>query len=95
MTVRYEILYRPQVHQDLDEIPRNMQVRIKKAIEIRLQTYPYEYGEKLARSLYNLWKIRCGDYRIAYEIQEEEKTVTIWGIQHRGKIYETLLHRWK
>jgi mRNA interferase RelE/StbE len=59
----------------------NIQARIKKAIEQRLGTAPYQYGERLRRSLIGLWKLRVGDCRIVYEIKGQK--ITIWLIAFR------------
>lgn len=37
-----------------------------------------------------LWKLRVGDYRVCYEIQE--RTVTVWAIRNRRDVY-TILER--
>jgi len=46
----------------------------------------------LSQSLGGLWKIRVGDYRIVYEI--EEKKVTVWAIRHRTDVYREAERRW-
>lgn len=89
----YQIAYRPEVGDDLDDFPRNVQARIKKAIEERLETAPDRYGERLRRSLLGLWKLRVGDYRIVYEIKRN--IVTIWMIGHRKNIYANADKRWE
>jgi mRNA interferase RelE/StbE len=33
------------------------------------------------------WRIRVGDYRVIYEIDDEQKTVTILHIGHRRDVY--------
>ena len=85
MSSSYLIEYRPEVHNDLDEIPKNIQTRIKRAIEQRLETSPDRYGERLRRSLLGLWKLRVGDYRVVYEIKGHK--VTIWIIGNRKEVY--------
>lgn len=85
----YSVVYRPEVAtEDLARIPRNMQTRIVRAIERRLMTEPARYGERLRRSLAGLWKLRVGDYRVCYEIQES--TVTVWAIRSRRDVYVIL-----
>lgn len=88
----YKIKYHEDVINDLDKIPKNLQKRIKRAIENRIITAPELYGERLSNDLSGLWKIRVGDYRIVYEINE--KTIAIWGIQHRKGVYPAVLRRW-
>jgi len=88
----YSVVYRPEtVTEDLPRIPRNMQTRIMRAIESRLMTEPARYGERLRRSLTGLWKLRVGDYRVCYEIQE--RTVTVWAIRSRRDVYAILERR--
>jgi mRNA interferase RelE/StbE len=89
---RYAVVYRPEaVIEDLPSIPRNVQVRILRAIERRLMTEPTKYGERLRRSLAGLWKLRVGDYRVCYEIHG--RTVTVWAIRNRRDVYATLQRR--
>lgn len=33
------------------------------------------------------WRIRSGDYRVLYEINDEDRAVTIWRIAHRREVY--------
>ncbi len=33
------------------------------------------------------WRIRVGDYRVIYEIDDEQKTVTILHVGHRRDVY--------
>lgn len=83
----YDVPYRPEVHGDLDDVPGNMEPRIRTAIEERLMTHPHQYGQRLRQSLHNLWRLRTGDYRIVYEIDREKETVLIWAVLHRMEVY--------
>jgi mRNA interferase RelE/StbE len=83
---QYSVLYRPEVLvEDLAALPRNLQKRIVEAIETRLMTAPSHYGVRLRRSLWGLWKLRVGDYRVVYELVDKE--VLIWVIAHRKSVY--------
>jgi mRNA interferase RelE/StbE len=82
----YEVRYRPEVvEEDLVAIPRDLQRRILAAIDSRLRTDPARYGVRLRRSLWGLWKLRVGDYRVVYEIVESD--VFVWAIAHRKSVY--------
>jgi len=35
----------------------------------------------------NDWRIRVGDYRVIYEVDDEEKAVRVMRVRHRGKAY--------
>ncbi len=45
--------------------------------------------KKVANKL-NLWRIRAGDYRVIFTIDEALKTITIVIIGPRGKVYKNL-----
>ncbi len=83
----YVVRYRPEVvDEDLAPLPRNLQKRILDAIDSRLTTEPARYGVRLRRSLWGLWKLRVGDYRVVYEIADQE--ILVWVIAHRKAVYE-------
>ena len=84
---KYGVEYHPEVKtKDLLEINPDMKTRIKKAIEERLQVAPYDYGLPLRKSLKRYWKLRVGDYRIVYKI--DNTTVRIFCICHRKNVYK-------
>ncbi len=89
----YEVELHPDVvAEDLTELSANIRARIIRAVDSRLTTEPTRYGVRLRQSLGGLWKIRVGDYRIVYEI--EEKKVTVWAIRHRRVVYAEAERRW-
>ena len=91
--MRYGVELRPDVvEEDLAELSANIRGRIIRTIESRLATEPTRYGVRLRQSLGGLWKIRVGDYRIVYEIEEEK--VTVWAIRHRKDVYREAERRW-
>lgn len=92
MPAPYEVRYRPEVlEEDLAGMPRNLQKRILDAIDSRLRTEPAKYGVRLRRSLWGLWKLRVGDYRVVFEIADFE--VFIWAIAHRKSVYREVERR--
>ena len=88
----YTVEIRDAAFEDLNEMPRNLRQRIVRAIEQRLTTAPTHCGVRLRQSLAGLWKLRVGDYRVVYEIQET--TVTVWAIRHRKHVYPVVERRW-
>jgi len=85
----YQIRYHPDVRDnDLPKINRNIQKRIKAAIEKRLIVAPEKYSEPLRRTLKGYRKLRVGDYRIVLKLQGE--AILILGICHRKDVYERM-----
>ncbi len=82
----YRIVYHPAVlAEDISSINRNLQYRIKQAVEKRLITEPAYYGAPLRHQLKGFWKLRVGDYRVVYRIVGQE--VWIVKIDHRKDVY--------
>jgi mRNA interferase RelE/StbE len=73
---------------DIPELPKTMRERIKKAIESRLTVDPVGLGKPLRYSFIGHRRIRVGDYRIIYRIDNEKQIVTIVMIKHRKEIYK-------
>jgi mRNA interferase RelE/StbE len=85
----FTLHYHPAVrNEDLPLIDRKTKVRIRKAIEERLQSAPHDYGEPLRKTLKGYWKLRVGDYLVVFKVIESE--VWILGIRHRKAIYRDI-----
>lgn len=84
----YVIQYVETVQEDLLSISKANKEQIRKAIEKKLATNPIEFGKPLQYSLKGLRRLRVGDYRIIFQIEEEKKTVLIVKIGHRKEVYE-------
>ncbi len=83
----YKLLYHPHVKEkDLPGMNKTMKKRISAAIENRLMVDPVKYGEPLKRTLKGYRKLRVGDFRIVYKIEQED--ILILGICHRKDIYQ-------
>ena len=88
----YEILYVDKVvKNDIPKISGMYKTRIKQAIETKLMTEPDLYGKPLRRSLKGYLKLRVGDYRIIFRI--ENRKVKIFAIAHRKIVYELISGR--
>lgn len=75
---------------DIKKLPKNIKNiknRIKTAIESKLVNFPHAFGKPLRRSLKGYRKLRVGDYRIVFRI-EEKNVITIL-IAHRSIAYAT------
>ena len=82
----YEVFYSDEVvNEDLPKIGEPWKTKIRKAIESKLMTHPEIYGKPLRRSLKNYRKLRVGDYRVVFRIEEQK--IKIFVIQHRSVVY--------
>jgi mRNA interferase RelE/StbE len=53
-----------------------------------LATTPRPSGCKKLRGGDNEWRIRIGDYRIVYVIDDNAKTIDVTRIAHRREVYQ-------
>ena len=82
----YEVLYSDEViSEDLSKISATWKSKIQKAIESKLMTHPEKYGKPLRRSLKNYRKLRVGEYRVIFRIEEQE--IKVFAIRHRSVVY--------
>jgi mRNA interferase RelE/StbE len=84
----YKIFFRRSVLKDLAKIPKKELQRIIKKIE-KLAHDPRPKGcEKISGQ--ERFRIRQGNYRIIYSIQDDELTIWVVKIGHRREIYRKL-----
>jgi mRNA interferase RelE/StbE len=85
---RYRIEYAYEFKRMVRKIPKNIQNRIKEAIDKRLTEYPNESGKELSKEWKGHRRLRVGDYRIIYKVLENVVTVFIIEIDHRKDVYD-------
>lgn len=81
--MRYEVVLKPKAIKDLQKLPSAMQARILEKIELMQNDL---YGD--VKQLTNFtpeYRLRVGDYRILFEIEDEE--IIIYRIKHRSAAY--------
>jgi len=82
---RYRITVKKSAAAELEDIPRKDLQKIVARIQ-SLADNPRPYGvQKLSDK--ELYRIRQGDYRIVYSINDKDPTVDIFKIGHRREIY--------
>ena len=81
----YEVLFKESVWKDLKKVPKSDLKRILSRIE-KFGDDPRPMGcEKLTGD--ELYRVRQGNYRIVYSIQENELTVWVIKVGHRKDVY--------
>lgn len=79
----YRLIYSPKAEKSLKKIPQNYQRIILKKTPV-LKENPKPRGfDKIAAKSPPLYRIRIGNYRVFYFIDEEDKTVIIVDIVRR------------
>lgn len=88
---KYKLQYDKKYLKDFEKIPRQFRENIREKVE-SLAVNPRPDGSiKLSGSKKNpLYRIRCGDYRIIYTIQDDRLVIIIVELGHRKDIYREL-----
>lgn len=88
----FDIAYHEHVvSSDIPKLSSSWKQKMRCAIEQRLATRPDFYGKPLRRSLKGYRKLRVGDYRVIFRIDQE--TVKILIIEHRSVVYTKIKKR--
>ena len=74
------------VRKDLRALDDKTRRRILRAL-VALEVNPRPPGAKKLRGESELWRVRVGDYRILYSIEEARLVVLVIKIGHRREVY--------
>ncbi len=80
----YRLLLKPKAQKDLDRLRGETWERVREAL-LALRQDPRPRGCIKLRT--GAWRIRIGDYRATYDIDDTERTVTVLRVRHRRDIY--------
>jgi mRNA interferase RelE/StbE len=83
---RYTLTFRPAALRALRKLDRQIAERIKAATEA-LQDDPRPPGAKMLTWSHGLWRIRIGDYRIVYTVDDQRRIVRVAATGHRRDVY--------
>lgn len=79
----YKIIIKKKAKKFIDNLPKNERLRIVKAIEL----LPNGEDIKKLKGHSNLLRLRVGDYRIIYTVDNGELIIYIIDVTNRGEIY--------
>ena len=82
----YEVLLERTAERDLKRLPAREFDRIIGEIKA-LGENPRPVGYRKITGSESDWRIRVGDYRVVYEIDDSEKTVKVMRVRHRREAY--------
>ena len=83
----YEVELRRRAQRALDKLPKTDFEAVVEAVKELAQT-PRPRGIEKVKTA-GLWRIRQGDYRIIYSIDDNQRLVTVVRIGHRREIYRS------
>ena len=83
----YSITFARSARKELEALSNSLIARIFLKIE-SLAAEPRPTGCKKLQGNTNLWRIRIGDYRVVYSIDDIAEVVDIVRIRHRREVYD-------
>lgn len=83
----YKVTIRKNVAKAIKKLPKATIKAVLSKIKA-LYTDPRPEGCKKLIGTENLWRIRSGDYRIVYSIEDEQLMVEVVRVRHRKEVYE-------
>ncbi len=83
----YSVEVKPSVRKELEELPDNVLARVIQKLE-SLGHAPRPAGCKKLKGYKDQWRVRVGDWRVVYIVNDATKLVSIMRIAHRRDVYE-------
>jgi mRNA interferase RelE/StbE len=83
----YELVFHPNVAKDLKSLDKSTRQRILNKIQWLLEHKDVRH-EPLTAQWEGTCRLRIGDYRVIYEIDQVERRVIIYAVGHRREIYK-------
>ncbi len=82
----YNLIIKKSARKELDNIPNPFFLKIDEAIlALKNNPCPYPQSKKLKGE--DKHRLRVGDFRVVYTIDENQKIITIYRVRHRKDIY--------
>ncbi|MCF6147334.1 MAG: type II toxin-antitoxin system RelE/ParE family toxin [Candidatus Kuenenia sp.] len=83
----YKLILQKSARKELDKIPDPFFIKIDEAIlSLKENPYPFPQSRKLKGE--DKRRLRVGDFRVIYTVDEERKVITIYRIRHRKDVYQ-------
>ena len=82
----FELRFTRSARKELERLTPRIARRVFSRIEA-LRDEPRPPGCRLLTGTSHLWRIRVGDHRVLYEIQDSTRMVDILAIRHRKDAY--------
>lgn len=85
----YTVIFKPAAEKAIERFDRKLQRRvIERSLALAKNPRPAGCSKLAGHS--NLYRLRIGDYRVVYEVQDERQTVLVAMVAHRREVYRGL-----
>lgn len=82
----YRVIFTRSARKELQSLPHTTADRVV-AMSERLAAEPRPVGARKLRGAADLWRVRVGDYRVVYAINDADHIVDVRVVRHRKDAY--------
>jgi mRNA interferase RelE/StbE len=83
----YSVQVKPSARKELEALPDNVLGRVLQKVEA-LQDAPRPAGCRKLKGYKDQWRIRVGDWRVVYIIDDTARLISVTRVAHRREVYE-------
>ena len=83
----YSVVVSRPAQKDIRSLDQTTRNRVLQALR-HLAAEPRPHACRKLVTEENLWRVRVGDYRVIYSIDDGARIVQVIGVRHRSKAYE-------
>jgi len=76
-----------RVEKEIADLPAGVRERIIRAIRKLVENPRPQEARKLMGAMRGAWRIRVGDYRVIYDVDDAQQLVVILAVLHRREAY--------
>ena len=84
----YQVEFEPEALADLDRMDSSDRKRIFRKINWLALNFEQTTSQRLSANLAGFYKLRVGNYRVIYSVDEQGQLVAIIRVGHRSEIYD-------
>ena len=82
----YKLFWKRSAEKELRKLPRDVIVRLVSLAE-SLAENPFPSGVRKLAGTEHTYRVRAGDYRLVYSIEEQRFVIEVVRVAHRKEVY--------
>ncbi len=84
----FTVVFTPQAESNLTQLDRTIAQRVLRKIRWLAENFDDVTPEPLTGQWQGMYKLRVGDYRVLYTINQPEEQITVHLVRHRREVYK-------
>ena len=85
--VIYKVVWKNTALKQLTKIDKKIAEKLTDKVETYLAKDPISRGKRLLYDYKGFYRYRCDDYRVIYEIKNQELVISVVKVGHRREVY--------